>query len=309
MSFLPVLAGGLALLILAVAGWTIVVRDTLASVIGFVVYGLLLTLAWVCLSSVDVALTEAAIGSGVTGALLLGACARLRDTEAAAERERPGLFERVAAISLCLCVSAGLAAVVLLLPDSAPTLAPAVHASMPATGLGNPVTGVLLAFRALDTLLEKVVVLLALVGVWSLAPDHLWGGRPGLGHRPEPDGVLVFLAQVLPPVGIVAGIYILWVGSDAPGGAFQGGTLIAAMWFLAIIAGVADPPPVSRLWLRLVLVAGPAVFLGVGLAGFLMASGFLSYPVNYRQAAHSYHRSGHDALGRRNARSLGGRAT
>ena len=152
---------------------------------------------------------------------------------------------------------------------------------MPATGLGNPVTGVLLAFRALDTLLEKVVVLLALVGVWSLAPDHLWGGRPGLGHRPEPDGVLVFLAQVLPPVGIVAGIYILWVGSDAPGGAFQGGTLIAAMWFLAIIAGVADPPPVSRLWLRLVLVAGPAVFLGVGLAGFLMASGFLSYPVNF----------------------------
>ena len=110
MSFLPVLAGGLALLILAVAGWTIVVRDTLASVIGFVVYGLLLTLAWVCLSSVDVALTEAAIGSGVTGALLLGACARLRNTEAAAERERPELFERVAAISLCLCVSAGLAA-------------------------------------------------------------------------------------------------------------------------------------------------------------------------------------------------------
>jgi uncharacterized MnhB-related membrane protein len=32
-------------------------RD-LASVIGFVVYGLLLTLAWVCLSSVDVALTR-----------------------------------------------------------------------------------------------------------------------------------------------------------------------------------------------------------------------------------------------------------
>ncbi len=281
MSFLPVLAGGLALLILAVAGWTIVIRDTLASVIGFVVYGLLLTLAWVCLSSVDVALTEAAIGSGVTGALLLGACARLQDTEAAADKERPGLFGCVATASLCLCVSAGLAAVVLLLPDSAPTLAPAAHAGMPATGLGNPVTGVLIAFRALDTLLEKVVVLLALVGVWSLAPDDLWGGRPGLAHRPEPDGVLVFLAQVLPPLGIVVGIYILWVGSDAPGGAFQGGTLLAAMWFLAIIAGVTDMPPVSRLWLRLVLVAGPAVFLGVGLTGFLIASGFLSYPMAY----------------------------
>ena len=30
------------------------------------------------LSSPDVALTEAAVGGGVTGALLLGACARLR---------------------------------------------------------------------------------------------------------------------------------------------------------------------------------------------------------------------------------------
>jgi multisubunit Na+/H+ antiporter MnhB subunit len=281
MSVLPLLACGLVLLILAVAGWTIVVRDTLASVIGFVVYGLLLTLAWVCLSSVDVALTEGAIGGGLTGVLLLGACAQLRSTEAAVQKERPGLFLNVAAGFLCLCVSAGLAAVVLLLPDPAPTLAPTAREHLPATGVGNSVTAVLLAYRSLDTLLEKVVLLLALVGVWSLAPDHLWGGRPGLRHRPEPDGVLVFLAQVLPPVGIVVGIYILWVGADAPGGAFQGATLLAAMWILAIIAGVTDPPPVSRLWLRFLLVAGPVVFLGIGLAGFAMASGFLSYPVDY----------------------------
>ena len=50
----------------------------------FVVYGLLLSLAWVRLSAVDVALTEAAIGSGVTGMLLLGAAARLRPAEASA---------------------------------------------------------------------------------------------------------------------------------------------------------------------------------------------------------------------------------
>ena len=184
---------------------------------------------------------------------------------------------------MCLGVSAGLAVVVLLLPDPAPTLAPTAREHLPATGVGNPVTAVLLAYRSLDTLLEKVVLLLALVGVWSLAPDHLWGGRPGLRHQPEPDGVLVFLAQVLPPVGIVVGIYILWVGADAPGGAFQGATLLAAMWILAIIAGVTDPPPVSRLWLRLVLVAGPVVFLAIGLAGFVVASGFLSYPVDYAE--------------------------
>ena len=98
-------------------------------------------------------------------------------------------------------VAAGLAAAVLFLPDPAPTLAPAAAENLAATGLGNPVTNVLMAFRAMDTLLEKVVLLLALVGVWSLAPDRLWGGRPGPRHQADPHGVLAFLARLLPPVG------------------------------------------------------------------------------------------------------------
>ena len=69
---------GLAVLVLGVAAWTILVRDTFAAVVSFVVYGLLVALVWVRLSAVDVALTEAAIGSGVTGMLLLGAAARSR---------------------------------------------------------------------------------------------------------------------------------------------------------------------------------------------------------------------------------------
>ena len=69
---------GLALLVLTLAGWNIAVRDTLAAVIGFVVYGLLLALIWVRLAAPDVALTEAAVGSGLTGLLLLSAAARLR---------------------------------------------------------------------------------------------------------------------------------------------------------------------------------------------------------------------------------------
>ena len=68
----------LAATVLAVAGWTIVARDAFAAVVGFVAYGLLLALVWVRLAAPDVALTEAAIGGGVTGVLLLGAAARLR---------------------------------------------------------------------------------------------------------------------------------------------------------------------------------------------------------------------------------------
>jgi multisubunit Na+/H+ antiporter MnhB subunit len=272
---------GLALLVLGVAVRTIAARDTFAAVIGFVAYGLLLALVWVRLAAPDVALTEAAIGSGVTGALLLGASTRLRRTETPLAGEKPGPILRFAAVVLCALVSAGIAAIVLLLPEPAPTLAPQAAANIAATGLGNPVTAVLMAYRAIDTLLETVVLLLALVGIWSLAPDGVWGGFPGPRHQADPEGVLTFAAQLLVPVGILVGIYIFWVGSVAPGGEFQGATIIAAMWILAMMAGLVDAPQVSRRWLRLLLVAGPAVFFAIGFAGFAMAGAFLAYPAPY----------------------------
>ncbi len=57
-----------ALLILALAAYTTVVRDTFSAAAGFLAYGLLLTIAWVQLHAVDVALTESAIGAGLTSA-------------------------------------------------------------------------------------------------------------------------------------------------------------------------------------------------------------------------------------------------
>ena len=264
--------------VLGVAGWTIAAREAFAAVVGFVAYGLLLALVWVRLAAPDVALTEAAIGGGVTGVLLLGAAARLRGV-AAAPDDWPSAPLRLAAGALCATVAAALAAVVLLLPDPAPTLAPQALASLPATGLGNPVNGVLMAYRALDTLLEKVVLVLALIGVWSLAADGAWGGIPGQGQPARRDDALVFLARLLPPVGIVVGVYLLWAGADEPGGAFQGGALLAAMWLLAMMAGLAAPPAVSSRWLRLAVVGGPALFLAIGLAGFVIADAFLAYPV------------------------------
>jgi multisubunit Na+/H+ antiporter MnhB subunit len=272
---------GLAVLVLGVAAWTIAARDTFAAVVGFIAYGLLLALVWVRLAAPDVALTEAAIGSGLTGGLLLRASTRLRRTESLAVGEKPAVTLRLATIGLCILVSAGLAAIVLLLPEPAPTLAALAAANLAATGLGNPVTAVLMAYRAIDTLLEVVVLLLALLGVWSLAPDRLWGGSPGPRNRADPDGILVFVAQLLTPIGILIGIHIFWVGSVAPGGEFQGATILAAMWILTTLSGLMDAPAVNRRWLRLLLIIGPAVFVAIGLAGFALAGAFLAYPMNY----------------------------
>ena len=99
------------------------------------------------------------------------------------------------ALALCLCVVAGLGMIVLLLPEPAPSLAPEAVANLGATQLGNPVTAVLLGYRAFDTLLEKIVLLLAVIGVWSLAPDRAWGRAPPPLGRAQAERPLVFLAR------------------------------------------------------------------------------------------------------------------
>ncbi len=48
------------------------------SIVLFIAFGLLMSLAWVRLEAPDVALAEAAIGVGLTGALLLSALAKLK---------------------------------------------------------------------------------------------------------------------------------------------------------------------------------------------------------------------------------------
>jgi multisubunit Na+/H+ antiporter MnhB subunit len=269
------------LLVLGLAAWTVVARQTFAAVVGFVAYGLLLSIAWVAMSAIDVALTEAAIGSGLTGVLLISAAARLRTTEAAMSAETPSAAVRWLAGLVSVLVAGGIAVAILSLPDPAPTLAAAVAEHLSVTGVGNAVTAVLLAYRALDTLLESIVVVFALIGVWSLASDRVWGGHPGPRHDVDPNGILAYLARLLPPIGIVVGLYIFWIGADLPGGKFQGATILAAMWLLVMMAGLTDAPPISRKWLRVLLVAGPLLFIAIGFTGAVTAGAVLAYPEDY----------------------------
>ncbi len=278
MSVLQALDVGLALLVFAVAAWTVFAPGAFAATVGYVVYGLLLSLVWIRLFAVDVALTESAIGSGVTGVLLIGAAARLRGAEATTAEQSLTRLTRLFAASLCLLVAAALAGVVLLLPDQGPSLAPQSMEHLPETGLGNPVTAVLIAYRSFDTMLEKVVLVLAVVGVWSLAADRNWGGAPGEIRAERPEPTLAFFAQVLAPIGLLVGVHIFWVGADEPGGAFQGGAILAAMWMIVMIARLTEAPQANALWLRIALVAGPIVFLVAGAAGAVVAGGFFAYP-------------------------------
>ena len=64
--------------LILVASRALAAEDLFKATALFIAFGLLMTLSWVRLDAVDVALAEAGIGTGFTGALFLAGLARLR---------------------------------------------------------------------------------------------------------------------------------------------------------------------------------------------------------------------------------------
>lgn len=70
------------LLLVAALLWSaaraLTTADVFRAVVLFIVFSLLMALAWARLGAPDIALAEAAIGAGLTGALLLDTVGQLR---------------------------------------------------------------------------------------------------------------------------------------------------------------------------------------------------------------------------------------
>ena len=277
---LLVFDGLLLISIVSLAWAALATRDARRSVILFMAFGLVLALAWGRLLAPDVALAEAAIGAGLSGALLLAA---VSEQPHAAGVVRPSISQnpgragtRTAvrwAITLLCAGLAGILGWALLqgLDSSArDTLAQAVAANLAISGVSNPVTAVLLNFRAYDTLLELAVLLTAVLGIFALGQ-----ARPGYQCA---GPVFDSLARWLAPVLVLIAGYLLWVGAHAPGGAFQAGATLAAAAIVLRLAGRSHIGLPAGGSLRLVTVAGVAVFLLVGLVLLLLGRPFLAYP-------------------------------
>ena len=256
-------------------------RDLFQTVVLFIVLGLLIALAYARLNAPDVALAEAAIGAGLTGALLLDTLGRIGDRYAPArsplaDRARGQLQHLFARLPLALLtwgLGAILAWAVLSLPVPPVDLPAQVQRELPNSGVTNPVTAVLLNFRSYDTLLEIGVLLLAVVGVWSLrlAP---WPVRQRWTDRP----VLTMLVRLLVPVMVVVAGYLLWAGSSQPGGAFQAGAILAAIGELLLLAALIQTAN-RRGWpIRIALTLGFAVFLAVAVGVVALGGNLLEYP-------------------------------
>lgn len=268
MPALDLVLGGLALgLALATLG----TRNEARMLMLFVALGGGVALIWIRLRAPDVALAEAAIGAALTGGLML----RMRPMLPSALSVEPApRLLRIVAAFLSLSAFAVLAWALLTLDWAVrPSLAGSVFERLPESGVTNPVTAVLLNFRAYDTLLEVAVLLVAVVGVWMLSAR-----APALAPLRDDPLFLALLRLLVPLLCVLAG-YLLWLGSFAPGGAFQAGAVLSAAFLFLLLAGIPDAPGrTDRPWLRAALAGGLAVFIAVAVGVSLRGAALLQYP-------------------------------
>lgn len=161
-------------LLLALLALTVVAmarqRNLFGVVVLFAVYSFLMATVLVALDAVDVAMTEAAVGAGISTVLLLGALHLTGGGEAKPSRA-PWL-----PLALAVAVGAVLAWGSLGLPAFSDPLAPIhthvapryLNEALRETGVPNVVSAVLASYRGYDTLGETVVVFAAGVGVIAL---------------------------------------------------------------------------------------------------------------------------------------------
>ena len=145
-------------------------RNLFAVVVLGGVYSFLMATALVALDAVDVAMTEASVGAGISTVLLLGALHLVRGEEAKPlTRPWVPLAVSVAVAAVLVYGSFGLSA---FSDPDAPIhrhVAPRyLDKALEETGVPNVVTAVLASYRGYDTLGETTVVFTAGIGVIAL---------------------------------------------------------------------------------------------------------------------------------------------
>lgn len=260
-------------LLMTMAWGTLHAPRTGAAIALFAGFGMILALIWARLGAPDLALAEAAIGAGLTSALLLRAASITSEDVTPIPLRRLGLSWLFVAVVFAW-VAVHILAVAT--PTATGSLPARVAEQLDNSGVGHPVTAVLLNFRAWDTLLELLVLLLALLGFRQVARRNR---HPYDADRhPEPWPLLKAWSRSLAPLLVVAGGYLLWRGSAGPGGAFQAGAVLAAALVLLRLSGQLPVFHWSRWPVRLAALAGPGLFLTVAAALAVTGEGWLSYP-------------------------------
>ena len=285
-----ILFGIFLLVLLVITALAIVRSDSLfAAVILTGIFSLLIAANFFLLDAADVALTEAAIGAGISTVLFLGALALTGENERGRSSSRLLAFGVVTVTTLIIIYAT------FDKPRFGDPGAP-VHQHVgpwylektpELVDIPNAVTAVLASFRGYDTLGEVFVVLTAGIGVLFLLSARPTA-RPGSRRAPRAPhrGLRHYLVprvvgRMLIPFIFLFGLYVQFHGDYGPGGGFQAGAIVASSVILfALLEGEAQALRALPMRVLQGLVAGGALLYGaVGVAGMLLGGSFLDYSV------------------------------
>ncbi|OUD14243.1 MnhB domain-containing protein [Thioflexithrix psekupsensis] len=146
------------------------------------------------------------------------------------------------------------------------------------SGVAHPVTAVLLNYRAYDTLLEISVLLLAVLGGWTVFHAHCEAADCVLTNVPPLSPLLTPMLSLNVPVLVLAAAYLLWAGAYTSGGAFQAGAVLSGAGVLLRLSGAIQAKEKSDTAVRYLLGIGLLVFASVGVAVMWSQGELLTYP-------------------------------
>lgn len=269
--------------LLMITGFAIVrMRSLLAVAMLTSIYSLLSALLFVVLDAVDVALTEAAIGAGISTILMLATVALTTD-----EEKTP---HHTPLLPLVVVITTGAALIygTLDMPHYGDPLAPVhmhvapayLHDTPTEIGVPNVVTSVLASYRGYDTLGEVTVIFTAGAGVMALL-GYRTRRRNVQGPGIKKLIVLRVITKLFFPLILLFALYVLFHGDYGPGGGFQAGVIFATGFILYALAfGLGNAQRVIPHQLLLVMAAiGVLIYAAVGIESMLLGGKFLEYRV------------------------------
>lgn len=180
----------------------------------------------------------------------------------------------VVIISLVSAIAALLLIAFIQQPVHDNALREVVFANLDKTGVSNPVTAVLLNYRAFDTYLEFAVFLCVAVAVLPYVLDVQLPKQ-----KLSAESQVLAIAKIFVPLSILMAGYLLWIGSTQPGGAFQAASLLAGCLVLLSLANVRTID-FSTASSRFLLSGGLLAFIVVNIVVFSQTFGFITLPQN-----------------------------
>lgn len=139
----------------------------------------------------------------------------------------------------------------------------------------NVITGILLTYRAFDTLGEVAVLFMVAAGVGLVLGAS--GNAAATDAKSEPvtpaSEIVQSATQIMVPLIAIFAAYIIMNGHISAGGGFQGGAVIASAVLLLLLANPSRA--LNTAFLSVTESVAGVLFVLVGIAGLIFAGGFL----------------------------------